>query len=245
MLKLLRDRPRLAINLAFPVLLIIGLGNVLQPSVGRITRLDAVTLAFTGVLAASLFQSAASGMMAIVEDRETDFSRELFVAPVSRLTIVSGRVAGESLVAILQGAGIVLLGVLVGVHMSVAQLLALIPPSIACCLLGAAFGLMVLAALPNQRAALQVMAFVMLPQYFLAGVIAPLTNLPAYLEVLSWAMPLRYAVDLMRSAFYAGARGYDVAVVAGPVLDLAVIIVLFLVLIVAGTTIFNYRERTQ
>ena len=32
--KLLRDRPRLAVNLAFPVLLIGGLGVILQPTVG-------------------------------------------------------------------------------------------------------------------------------------------------------------------------------------------------------------------
>ena len=81
-IKLLRDRPRLAVNLAFPVLLIGGLGAILQPTVGRVTGLNAVTLAFTGVLAASLFQSAAAGMISIVEDRENDFSRELFVTPV-------------------------------------------------------------------------------------------------------------------------------------------------------------------
>src|SRR5450759_5676539 len=75
-IKLLRDRPRLAVNLAFPILLIGGLGSILQPTVGRVTGLNAVTLAFTGVLAASLFQSAAAGMISIVEDRETDFSRE-------------------------------------------------------------------------------------------------------------------------------------------------------------------------
>ncbi len=105
--KLLRDRPRLAVNLAFPVLLIGGLGAILQPTVGRVTGLNAVTLAFTGVLAASLFQSAAAGMISIVEDRENDFSRELFVTPVSRLTLVTGKVAGETLVAFCQGGCIV------------------------------------------------------------------------------------------------------------------------------------------
>ncbi len=75
-IKLLRDRVRLAVNLAFPVLLIGGLGSVLQPVVGRVTGLSAITLAFTGVLAATLFQSAAAGMISIVEDRENDFSRE-------------------------------------------------------------------------------------------------------------------------------------------------------------------------
>ena len=117
-IKLLRDRPRLAVNLAFPVLLIGGLGNVLQPTVGRVTGLNAVTLAFTGVLAASLFQSAAAGMISIVEDRENDFSRELFVTPVSRLTLVAGKVAGETLVALCQGIFIVVFAVAFGVRMS-------------------------------------------------------------------------------------------------------------------------------
>ena len=35
--KLLRDRPRLAVNLAFPVMLVAGLGSVLQSTVGKVT----------------------------------------------------------------------------------------------------------------------------------------------------------------------------------------------------------------
>ena len=120
--KLLRDRPRLAVNLAFPVLLIGGLGAILQPTVGRVTGLSAVALAFTGVLAASLFQSAAAGMISIVEDRENDFSRELFVTPVSRLTLVGGKVAGETLVALCQGACIVAFALAFGVRISPSQL---------------------------------------------------------------------------------------------------------------------------
>jgi ABC-2 type transport system permease protein len=88
-IKLVRDRPRLAVNLAFPILLVAGLGNVLQATVGQVTGVDAVTLAFTGVLAATLFQSAAAGMISIVEDRENDFSRALFIAPVSRFTLAT------------------------------------------------------------------------------------------------------------------------------------------------------------
>src|ERR1035437_1379029 len=67
-IKLLRDRPRLPVNLAFPILLIGGLGRIVQPPEGRVTRLNAVTLAFAVVLAASLFQAADAGMISIVED---------------------------------------------------------------------------------------------------------------------------------------------------------------------------------
>jgi ABC-2 type transport system permease protein len=97
---------------------------VLQPTVGRATGLSAVTLMFTGPLAATLFQSTAAGMMSLIEDRETDFVAELFVAPVSRVTIVAGKVVGESLVALVQGAGIVVFALLFGVRMSGGQVMA-------------------------------------------------------------------------------------------------------------------------
>ena len=243
--KLLRDRPRLAVNLAFPVLLIGGLGSVLQPTVGRVTGLDAVTLAFTGVLAASLFQSAAAGMISIVEDRENDFSRELFVTPVSRPTLLAGKVAGETLVALCQGMFITAAAVAFGVRASPGQVATLLAVGLACCLLGGAFGLVTIAALPSQRSAMQIFQFLIIPQYVLGGVLVPLQGQRAYLEVIGWAMPLRYAVELSRAAFYAGTPGYARVVTAGPVLDAAVIAALTAAFMSAGALVFDHRERTR
>ena len=244
-IKLLRDRPRLAVNLAFPVLLIGGLGAILQPTVGKVTGLNAVTLAFTGVLAASLFQSAAAGMISIVEDRENDFSRELFVSPVSRMTRVAGKVAGETLVALCQGAFIIGFALAFGVRFSPAQLALIVPPCLACCLLGGAFGLATIAVLPNQRSAMQIFQFLIIPQYVLGGVLVPLRGTPHYLDVLAHLMPMRYVVELTRAAFYAGTRGYDQVVSGSPLLDAAVTAGLFVVLMIIGATVFGYRERTR
>jgi ABC-2 type transport system permease protein len=244
-IKLIRDRPRMAVNLAFPVLLIAGLGGVLQSTVGEVTGLDSVALAFSGVLAATLFQSAAAGMISIVEDRENDFSRELFVAPVARLALVTGKVLGETSVALVQGVCVVGFALAVGVRMGPEQLARMAPVCLACCLLGGAFGLATIAVLPNQRAAMQVFQFLIIPQYVLGGVLAPLRGLSGYLDVVAWAMPLRYAVDLNRAAFYAGTPGYGAAVPGDPVLDAAVVAGLFLVFLVAGAMTFEYRERTR
>ena len=242
--KLLRDRPRLAVNLAFPVLLIGGLGAILQPTVGRVTGLSAVTLAFTGVLAASLFQSAAAGMISIVEDRENDFSRELFVTPVSRLTLVGGKVAGETLVALCQGACIVVFALAFGVRMSPSQLALLLGPCLACCLLGGAFGLATIAVLPNQRSAMQIFQFLIIPQYVLGGVLVPLRDVPSYLQVLAHAMPMTYVVGLTRAAYYAGTPVYRLVAAGSPLLDAALTAILFAVLLAAGAGVFGYRERT-
>ncbi|HLI57849.1 MAG TPA: ABC transporter permease [Actinomycetota bacterium] len=241
--KLLRDRTRLAVSLALPVALILGIGNILEPTVGRVTGLNSVTLAFVGVLSATLFQSSAAGMLSIVEDRDTDFSRELFVAPVPRLTLVAGRMAGETLVALCQGVCIVVFARLIGVSIGGGQLLALVLPCVASCLLGAAFGLAALSALPNQRSAMQVFEFLILPQYVLAGVLVPLTGLPGWVEGLSWAMPLRYPVGLTQAAFYAGTPDYRKVVTASPLLDLVVMVALFALLVAAGTAVLNFRER--
>jgi ABC-2 type transport system permease protein len=243
--KLLRDRPRLAVNLAFPVLLIGGLGAILQPSVGRVTGLSAVTLAFTGVLAASLFQSAAAGMISIVEDRENDFSRELFVTPVSRLTLVGGKVAGETLVALCQGACIVVFARAFGVRIAPSRLALLLGPCLACCLLGGAFGLATIAVLPNQRSAMQIFQFLIIPQYVLGGVLVPLRAVPPYLRVLAHAMPMTYAVNLTRGAYYAGTPAYRLVASGSLLLNAEVTATLFVVLLAAGAAVFGYRERTR
>jgi ABC-2 type transport system permease protein len=243
--KLWRDRTRLAVNLSFPIMLMIGLGNVLQPTVGKVTGLDTVTLAFTGVLPATLFQSAAAGMVSLVEDRETDFSRELFVAPLSRFTLVGGKVVGESLVALFQGGCIVLAAFAFGVGLGAGQLATMAGPCVASCLLGAAFGLTTLAAVPNQRAAMQVFQFLIIPQYVLAGVLVPVHTLPPYLGVLAWAMPMRYAVELTRAAYYTGSDGYGQVVQAGVTLDILVMVSVFVVLLFAGKAVFDYRERSR
>ena len=245
--KLIRDRPRLGVNLAFPVLLIAGLGGLLQATVGRVTGLNTVALAFTGVLAASLFQSAAAGMISIVEDRENDFSRELFIAPVSRLTLLAGKITGESAVAVGQGVCIAAFAVAIGVRMDGWQVAGVAGAGLACCLLGAGFGLVTIAVLPTQRSAMQIFQFLIIPQYVLGGVLVPLNGAPRLLSDLAWLMPMRYCVDLTRAVFYAGSPGYRAGGggrSAGN-LDVVVIIALTTAFTAAGAALFEYRERVR
>ena len=243
--KLRRDRLRVAVNLMFPIVLMVGLGNLLAPTVGQVSGLDTVTLAFTGVLAATMFQSAGAGMISLVEDREQDFARELFVTPVSRLTLMSGKVAGETLVALCQGAGIVVAALVFGVAIGLDQLVRIVGPCIACALLGASFGLATVATLPNQRSAMEVFQFLIVPQYVLSGVVVPLRGVAGWLDALGWAMPMRYGVELTRAAFYAGQPGYHEVVSLGPGGDLAVMLSLFVIFVLGGGRLWEQRERGQ
>jgi ABC-2 type transport system permease protein len=206
---------------------------------------NTITLSFTGVLAASLFQSTAAGMISIVEDRENDFSRELFIAPVSRLTLLGGKLAGEAAVAAAQGVLITVFALAIGVRPAGWQVLGLAATGAVCCLLGAAFGLATVAALPSQRSAMEIFQFLIIPQYVLGGVLLPLNGASRLLSDLSWLMPLRYCVDLVRAVFYAGQPAYGRVVTAGAGVDLAVIAVLTALLLTAGALLFDHRERSR
>ena len=76
------------------------LGPALQSGFGSPGGLDITTFVFTGVLAQTVWQSAALGLISLVGDRESDFSQEIFVSPISRYAIVFGKILGESLVAL-------------------------------------------------------------------------------------------------------------------------------------------------
>lgn len=136
MLKFLRDPVRIVASFAFPVVFVAVLGGSLQGNLGEAAGYDFLVFTFTGVLAQTVFQSAALGLVSMIEDRENDFSQEVFVAPISRYAIVFGKIAGESLVALAQGLGLIVLALLLRVSMSPAQLLGLLPTSVAAALLG-------------------------------------------------------------------------------------------------------------
>jgi len=243
--KLLRDRPRILADLALPLLLVLLLGPALQAGFGSPGGLDITTFVFTGVLAQSVWQSSALGLISLIADREEDFSQEIFVSPISRYAIVAGKILGESLVAFPQAVAILLVGVVIGVPMSLLALVALLPVVLVVAVFGGAFGLLVLSNLSSQRAANQVFPFVMLPQFFLAGVFNPVDNLPAPLAILSALSPMRYAVELVRSAFYGAQPGVEGPPLLPTEVTLAVIAVAGLAFVALGTRLFVRSERNR
>jgi ABC-2 type transport system permease protein len=243
--KLLRDRTRLISELAFPLVLVLLLGPALQSGFGATTGINLTAFVFTGVLAQTIWQSATLGLVSLIADREEDFSQEIFVSPVSRYAIVAGKIIGESLVALPTGLGILVVGLLIGVPLSPLVLIALIPVSLLIAVYGGAFGLLILSNLKSQRTASQIFPFLLLPQFFLAGVFNPIHNLPLPLAILSALSPLRYAVELMRNVVY-GLQPDVVAPATTPLaINLAAIGVSFVAFLIVGTALFVRAERNR
>lgn len=245
LLKFLRDPSRLIGTLIFPVIFIGILGGSLQSNLGGSIGYNFLTFVFTGVFAQTLFQSTASGMISLIEDRENDFTQEIFISPISRYSIIFGKIVGESLVALVQAIVIIIFGIVIGVPFTIGNLVGMIPVAIVICLLGGGFGLLLLASLRSQRAANQIFPYLIFPQFFTAGIFSPIRVLPWYLDILSRISPLRYAVDLTRGVFYAGQPEYGRVVLAGPLTNFTIMVAMFAVFLFIGTGIFVRSERNK
>ena len=245
LLKLLRDRTRLVFTLVFPFIFIVLMGGTLQGNLGRAAGFNFIGFIFTGVLGMTLFQSAAQGLISLIEDRETDFSQEMFVSPVSRYSIVFGKILGETMVSFIQAIPTIALALALGVPLSPLQVLLLVPASLGACLLGGAFGVAVMSLLQNQRAAQQIFPFLIFPQFFLAGIFNPIKVLPWYLLPLSLISPLRYAVDLLRGVAYTGRPEYDKVVLFNPLTNLVVMAAMFGAFLLVGTMMFVRQETNR
>jgi len=241
-IKLLRDRQRMVADFAFPLIFIGILGTSLQAGFGGNSNINLLDYVFTGVLAQTVWQSSALGLISLLADREQDFSQEIFVSPISRYSIILGKILGESLVALPQALGIIVFGFILQIHIGPDQLARMALALIVIALFGGAFGVIVLANLSSQRAANQIFPFVLLPQFFLAGIFNPIQNLPLPLDILSHVAPMRYAVDLLRDAYYGSTSRI---VLSDTTTNLAIIGGLFVLFMVVGTFLFVRAERNR
>jgi ABC-2 type transport system permease protein len=185
LVKFLRDRSRLALAVLVPFLLMFLLGSTVQRTLGHAPGFNFIAFTFTGVLGMMVFQSSVQGLASLLDDRQNDFAQELFVAPVSRYALVCGKILGETMVALAQTIPLVVFAVVLRVPMTLEQVALLAPVALVSCLLGGSFGLVAMSAINSQQAANQIFNFLLLPQLFLAGVFAPITARPWYMECMA------------------------------------------------------------
>lgn len=243
--KLLRDRGRIVISFIFPIIFIGALGGSLEANLGEVLNYNFQTFVFIGVFAQTFFQSTASGIISLIQDRENDFSQEIFVSPISRYSIIFGKILGETMVSVVQVIGILIFGIILQVPLSFSDLLFIIPAGIVSSLLGGSFGTIVMANLSNQRTASQIFPLLLFPQFFLAGVFNPIQELPLPLWILSRIAPMTYAVDFVRHAYYFNKPEYQYVVINPFWVDAAAITAMFLLFLAIGTFIFVRNERNR
>jgi ABC-2 type transport system permease protein len=197
----LRSRSRIIGSLGQPVLFLIGLGFGLGPVFQKAGQGNYIQFLAPGVIAMTvLFTSVFSGIE-LIWDRQFGFLKETLVAPVSRLTIMIGRVLGGATVAVVQGLIVVAISLLAGFRFSG---LGAVPMALfymaLIALLFTALGTAIASAMSDFQGFQLIMNFLVMPTFFLSGALFPLGDVPWVLKVLARINPLSYGVDGLRGA---------------------------------------------
>jgi ABC-2 type transport system permease protein len=201
MIRFGRDRSRIISSLIQPVLFLFVLGTGLS-SLMSTGDVDFRTFLFPGVLAMSVLFTAAFSGISIVWDREFGFLREMLVAPVSTTAILTGKCVGGATVATLQSLVILALAGLVDVPYDPVMMLELVVLLFLMAFMICALGLVLAARVKQIQSAMPLVQLTITPLMFLSGALFPLSNLPAWLKVVTTLNPMTYAVQSIRSVVF-------------------------------------------
>ena len=201
MIRFGRDRSRIISSLIQPVLFLFVLGTGLS-SLLSTGQVDFRTFLFPGVLAMSVLFTAAFAGISIVWDREFGFLREMLVAPVGTTAIMTGKCLGGATVATLQSLVILALAGLVDVPYDPVMMLELVVLLFLMAFMICALGLVLAARVKQIQSAMPLVQLTITPLMFLSGALFPLSNLPAWLKVVTTLNPMTYAVESIRSVVF-------------------------------------------
>ena len=170
--------------------------------IGGFGGVDYLSYIAPGVIGMGLLFGSVFSGVSVIFDRQFGFMKEMMVAPVSRTSIILGKILGGATTATIQGiilmvvAGVMgaftlSLTFIVGVFAAIGVMLLITAGFVG---LGVAIG-----STLNDFHAFQLLStFVMWPMFMLSGVFFPIDVSPLPLQVAMLCDPMFYGVELLR-----------------------------------------------
>lgn len=225
------QRVRIIMTLVQPVIWLSLMGNMFEkmaliPGFPAPRYLDYMA---PGIITMVTLFGGMFGGMTIIWDRRLGYLHKLMAAPISRASIVIGKMMAIAFQVAFQATIIFTLALLMGVGFR-AGLFGAAPLVLLASLLSLTFAgisISLSAVITSHEGLMAVVNFLTMPLMFTSNAMMPLEMMPAWLRSLARWNPLSYAINPMRSLFLAGwdvpalARGIIVLAVAAVVMGIA------------------------
>ena len=196
LLKLRRDRMKLFLNLFMSGLFLFIFSFVIKSTGPGLEH--PLNYLISGIIIMTVFQSALSNSMNILEDISSGFMKEILVAPINRWQIATGHVLSAMVVSVIQGLIIVIIGIFMGLNIGLMQGIAMVGLMLLVGLTFSALGLY-LATLSKESSNFQLLiTIVSFPLTFLSGAYIPTMALPGILLPFVYLNPLTYTTAAFR-----------------------------------------------
>ncbi|SLN63813.1 ABC-2 type transporter [Aquimixticola soesokkakensis] len=215
--RMLTDKNQIVGGVSRPLLWVIVLGVGLNPwfrgevygSVRFVVPFTFVQFLFPAIILLNLLYASVQSAVSLIWDLKFGVLREVLVAPLSRATVLVGKILGGMTVALVHGALVLCVARAAGVAMTLSELVSLLGIMAALSFGLTAFGIVIALSLREFDSFGVFSNAVILPLYFTAGSVFPLdaglsraqtlTTYPQWLVSIVEVNPLTYVLDLMRA----------------------------------------------
>jgi len=237
MKRFFRAKSRIAGSLIIPILFLVFLGMGLNNLITGLGQdVEYINFLVPGIIGMSMIFTSMFAGMSVLWDRQFGFLKEIMVAPVSRVSIVLGRILGSSTTSIIQGILVLLLAIVMGfVSINIFSFMLSIVFMLFIAVTFIGLGLIFASKMRDMQGFGLIMNFIMFPLLFLSGALFPLENLPGWIKIITYIDPLTYGVD--------GLRGAMIGVSSMPiVINLIVLIGFSVFMVVVGSYLFDKSD---
>ena len=170
---------------------------------------------FPGSLVLILMFTAIFTSISIIEARREGFLQSVLVSPVSRSSMVLGKVLGGAIIALIQALLFLSVALFLDVSWSPGRFVALVALLFAAALMMTSLGFVFAWRMESTQGFHAIMNLVLMPMWLMSGSFFPvpaLANSSAAQMAVHWCMrlnPLTYVVALVRELLYAQPLGED------------------------------------
>ncbi len=202
--RFLRQRSRVIGALGPPVLFWYLIGSGLGTSlVGDVSYLQYF---FPGTILLITLFTAIFSTISVIEDRHAGFLQSVLVAPLSRLTLVLGKILGGATLAFGQASLFLLLATTAGITIPLQEL-----PAVLLCLGVLSVGLTGLGfflawLLDSTQGFHAIMNLLLIPLWLLSGALFPAAGAAGWMRIVMKANPLSYGLTCLQQHFWVNGR---------------------------------------
>lgn len=192
-----------------------GMGTSFRPAgMGDVSYLEYF---YPGVMVMMLLFASVFACITIIEDRDAGFLQGVLVAPVSRLAIVLGKVAGATAIALVQVLLFTIAAPFLGLHLGAAGLALLLIGFVLTSMGFASLGFLLAWGMRSTSGFHAIMMVFLMPLWMLSGALFPIAGAPVWLQAVMMVNPVYHALKVIRAPFYGqgaalfGQSDYDIS----------------------------------
>ena len=182
-----------------------GMGTSFRPAglaLGGSDNISYLEYFYPGVMVMMLLFASVFACITIIEDRDAGFLQGVLVAPVSRMSIVLGKVFGATAIALVQVLLFTVAAPFLGLSLSAFGLALLLLGFVLTSIGFAGLGFLLAWGMRSTAGFHAIMMVFLMPLWMLSGALFPISGAPGWMNVVMLVNPVFHALEIIRAPFY-------------------------------------------